>query len=680
MARKQEKKPVEWKETNLYEYTPKYDYSIAVRNRFLPIWGLAKSFKKLINMAYTLAKPNKICCVYMLGDVSSEKLTEYVRKKDGECNGGANVCVFTTVEPSQTVVDACEKEVTDLADIKGKGYTRSEKNIAELRQMLKQNQFIVDNPDKYTEEEIDVCQAFLRDYIPILKVLESKDEIFDRFPEVWNKGFRSTGCWNGYIDSTVEAHDAALIEIAKAVYPYGIEAFGPQRKGYGVTSRDKYAISGCSGKKELGFELDDLNAECKEEVLMYSASCERERLHDYKPIDVYPGKVEASKQTGIKEDEIWRSYTGRVDSVKWNNTRVFFVRKIAAESVPLQYCQDLYEFVNRKLLDSGMCNWREVNETFRKPPYGYYPCNYYGYLTGIAMRRYVNGKFYGHIGVWSDTLTPEDIGCLVHFCTAGYEDDGTTRKYGLYVVYKQSTRQRDFVRLLRKLFQIKSKDDNYQKIRTKLRSWCSEHYRLSGIANVDDVLYKLINGGTNVIKPRDHVNDVYDDALYFGYEENFQYVKDNFDELQKRILNEESRFYDELVTKYGRYGAEKYKNFWSGNNRHAKGWLWDKELIDREVDTIVNKYFRCRECDKPIYNEDFSDIHKHSQTEKDGYTWQVATRIGIKDLMAVQKKLFGREINQYFCLDCLLEELDISADELFEMIERFKEEGCKLFG
>ena len=681
MARKREKKPIEWKETNLYEYTPKYDYSIAVRNRFLPIWGFSKNFKKLINTAYALAKPNKICCVYLLGDISREKLTEYIRKNDEECNGGANVCVFTTIESIQSAVDACEQEVADLEIIKGQGWSHTEKSITELRNSLEKDRYIVGNPDKYTEEEVEICQRSLIDYTPKLKILDSKEGIFNSFSEVWNKGLRSVGCWNGCIASTVEDHDAALIEIAKAIYPYGIEAFGVQRKGYSVTSRDKYAVSGCSGKVEFGFQVDDLNAECKEEILMYSASCERERLHDYKPIAIYPGKAEASKQTGIKEDEIWRSYTGRVDSVKWNDTRVFFVRKIVAESIPLQYCQDLYEFVNRKLLDSGMCNWREVNDTFRKPPYGYYPCNYYGYITGIAMRRYVNGKFYGHIGVWSDTLTPDDIGCLVHFCTAGYEDDNTTKRFGIYTVYKQSTRQRDFTRLLRKLFGIKSKEDNFQKIRTKLRQWCTEHYCLSGIANVDDVLFKVIRSEHDNIRNKFRSeNDEFDDAMCYGYEENYQYIKDNFDTLQARIKNEEVRFYDELVMKYGKDGADKYKELWGKNDRHAKGWLWNKEEIYREADVVVNKYFSCRECDKPVWCHDHSEIHKVAKTEKDGYTWQVCANIDIKELMAVQKKLFGREINQYFCLDCLLEELDIDVDELFEMIERFKEEGCKLFG
>ena len=680
MVHKKEKKPIEWKETNLYEYTPKYDYSIAVRNRFLPIWGLVKSFKKLINMAYALSKPNKICCVYLLGDISFEKLSDYVRKKDEECGGSANVCVFTTIEPVQSAVDACEQEVADLEIVKGQGWSRTEKSIAELKNNLEKDQHIVDNPDKYTEEEVEICQRFLIDYTPKLKILESKDAIFSSFSDVWNTGLRSVGCWNGCIASTVDGHDTALIEIAKAVFPYGIEAFGPPRKGYSVTSRDKYAVSGCTGKKELGFEIDDLNAECQEQVLMYDASCERERLHDYDPLAVYSGKTEASRQTGIREDEIWRSYTGRIDSVKWKDTRVFFVRKIAVESVPLQYCQDLYEFVNRKLLDDGMANWREVNEIFRKPPYGYYPCNYYGYLVGIAMRRYVNGKFYGRIGVWSDVLVPTDIGNLVYFCTAGYEDDGVTRKYGVYAIYKQSTKQRDFTRLLRKLFGIKSKEDNYHKIRTQLRHWCSEHYSMSGIANVDDVLFQLISGRGDDVRAKSHEDDVYDDALYFGYEENYQYIKDNFDTLQNKVMNEEQRFYDELVVMYGKKGADKYKNFWGGNKRHAKGWLWDKELINSEVDTVVNRHFKCRECDKPIYNEDYSNVHKQSKTESDGYTWEVSTHIGIKDLMAVQKKLFGREINQFFCLDCLLEELDMDADELFEMIERFKEEGCKLFG
>ena len=50
-----------------------------------------------------------------------------------------------------------------------------------------------------------------------------------------------------------------------------------------------------------------------------------------------------------------------------------------------------------------------------------------------------------------------------------------------------------------------------------------------------------------------------------------------------------------------------------------------------------------------------------------------------KDTIGINKKLLGKDIENYYCLDCLAEYLGCSVDELLEKIEEFKEEGCKLF-
>jgi len=53
--------------------------------------------------------------------------------------------------------------------------------------------------------------------------------------------------------------------------------------------------------------------------------------------------------------------------------------------------------------------------------------------------------------------------------------------------------------------------------------------------------------------------------------------------------------------------------------------------------------------------------------------------ITAKDTIALNKKMLGRQINRYFCAVCLAEYLNIETSELPEMVEGFKNQGCKLF-
>ncbi len=50
-----------------------------------------------------------------------------------------------------------------------------------------------------------------------------------------------------------------------------------------------------------------------------------------------------------------------------------------------------------------------------------------------------------------------------------------------------------------------------------------------------------------------------------------------------------------------------------------------------------------------------------------------------KDVIGINKKLLGKQIKTFYCMDCLADYLDVTVEDLLEKIEEFKEEGCTLF-
>ncbi len=50
-----------------------------------------------------------------------------------------------------------------------------------------------------------------------------------------------------------------------------------------------------------------------------------------------------------------------------------------------------------------------------------------------------------------------------------------------------------------------------------------------------------------------------------------------------------------------------------------------------------------------------------------------------KDTIGINEKLLGNGIENYYCMDCLAEYLNVSVEDLLDKIEEFKEQGCTLF-
>jgi len=50
-----------------------------------------------------------------------------------------------------------------------------------------------------------------------------------------------------------------------------------------------------------------------------------------------------------------------------------------------------------------------------------------------------------------------------------------------------------------------------------------------------------------------------------------------------------------------------------------------------------------------------------------------------KIVLGLNKKLLGRNITRFYCIDCLANYLDVTAEDLLDKVEDFKLQGCKLF-
>lgn len=50
-----------------------------------------------------------------------------------------------------------------------------------------------------------------------------------------------------------------------------------------------------------------------------------------------------------------------------------------------------------------------------------------------------------------------------------------------------------------------------------------------------------------------------------------------------------------------------------------------------------------------------------------------------KNEIGINKKLLGEQTESFFCIDCLANYLGVSVQDIFDKIEEFKNQGCKLF-
>ena len=50
-----------------------------------------------------------------------------------------------------------------------------------------------------------------------------------------------------------------------------------------------------------------------------------------------------------------------------------------------------------------------------------------------------------------------------------------------------------------------------------------------------------------------------------------------------------------------------------------------------------------------------------------------------KNEIGLTKKLLGRKVMNFYCINCLAGELEVDTEFLLNKVEEFKQQGCKLF-
>ena len=50
-----------------------------------------------------------------------------------------------------------------------------------------------------------------------------------------------------------------------------------------------------------------------------------------------------------------------------------------------------------------------------------------------------------------------------------------------------------------------------------------------------------------------------------------------------------------------------------------------------------------------------------------------------KIAVGLNKKLLGRNITRFYCIDCLANNLDVTVEDLLDKVEEFRLQGCTLF-
>lgn len=50
-----------------------------------------------------------------------------------------------------------------------------------------------------------------------------------------------------------------------------------------------------------------------------------------------------------------------------------------------------------------------------------------------------------------------------------------------------------------------------------------------------------------------------------------------------------------------------------------------------------------------------------------------------KNTVGLNKKLLGKDISNYYCMNCLADYLECTVEDLKDKVEEFKDEGCTLF-
>ena len=489
-------------------------------------------------------------------------------------------------------------------------------------------------------------------------------EMLQEFSNEFAKGLQVIGSWEGLLPTEQNAQSTTLIEIAKKLYPNGIEMMNPQQStSYRSGGLSKAAASGIAHEKKFGLDIKLLDEEQEPVVLMYNRD-KSELLATYK------SKEEAIAKTGISDLAIWRCYMGLTNSVKLNDKqRVTFEKRYKEEQFPSLFVQYIRELQHKLIWENTRFSIQEFKDELSKPPYGYYDCNLYIYLLGYAMRDLLDGKHKIQMAVTTEQLTEKMLAFLIS-CKFDTLTSFSLRDQNYILRY--SDKQNKTIDMLRRMFDIKDADKTFTWTCIRINQWLQENVHLGCLDCISHEMYQAIMSSE---KTKYEKNQSFEDILYPLLKSNYKQIK-----AATRRIDEITE--EQLVADFGQETTDKYKtyvaNVYTGTG-HARAWVWNKKSIWEEVRDI-SEHHQCADCGKLIK---FSDTIDTFVTEAGiGYDPNKPVKNLIfheKDIIGINRKLLGEDTTKFYCIPCLCEVMECDAQAIMDKIEQFKEEGCTLF-
>lgn len=193
------KKAVEWRDTNIYPFSVRYEFPQAVRNRFLFFWVSTKGWRKILNMAAKMVRPNKLCLVYVYGDVKISSIEKYLRKLDKE-NLVVLLADYITDEQLQIIAEGQDK----------------------LKWLKRIGLAVIDEAEPFHSDLAKLSEHLTED-VQIKAVIDKAALINDVIRQtIEQQGYKRLLSGQQVAGAKVE-HIEALMDIARAFYPCGVE-------------------------------------------------------------------------------------------------------------------------------------------------------------------------------------------------------------------------------------------------------------------------------------------------------------------------------------------------------------------------------------------------------------------------------------------------------------------------
>lgn len=310
---------------------------------------------------------------------------------------------------------------------------------------------------------------------------------------------------------------------------------------------------------------------------------------------------------------------------------------------PEQFCRELSEWCGNKMRDSGCFSIADFFDLIAKPPYGYYPCNYYAYIVARALSPYAKDPYLVYRGVAAFSFSDTNA------------EDFLRAPAG--IVFFESAKQSEIRASIYEIFKIDG-EKPYNNIHAEIVRAAIEYC------------------GNNVHTPLSCADARWGEIFR---SDGKLWCNRNFAEKYHGFLTDvparkrEVQTIDHIFD--GQYPAGKLRLFY--RFYHVKGgavgWAWDGDDFRKRLEEYMATTV-CRECGRPLRDPQkryAADTYQAS----DGHV----LRFTEKSTIGLNKKLLGRYQEEYFCIKCLCEVLDTTPEDLKEKEQRFKEQGCALF-